>query len=71
MPAATVNNNVALDGSVVAVKDMHFARAASEAIEGIVGDVALCIGRRERRFDAWSLKRDPCVLEPFRWLDQD
>jgi hypothetical protein len=61
--AATVDDNAALDGRVVGAKDVHFARAASEAIVRIVDRFLLRVGCCERWLNAWSLKRNPCAFE--------
>jgi hypothetical protein len=69
--ATTVDDDAALDrGSVVAI-DMHFTRAASEALARIVGGFALRIGRCKRWLDTRSLKRNPRAFEFIAWANLD
>jgi len=69
--AAIVDDNAALDGRVVGVKDVHFACAASEAISRIVDRFLLRVGRRERWLDAGSLECDSGPVEFITWSDLD
>ena len=60
--AATVDDDAALDGGSVVAIDVHFARAASEALARIVDCLLLRIGRCKRWLYTGSLKRNPCKL---------
>jgi len=54
--AATVNDDLALDGCSVLAKYTYFACATSEASTRIIDRLALCIGRCKRWLNPWRLK---------------
>ena len=59
--AATVDNDLALDGGSVVPVDVHFAGATSKASASIIDCLALCIGHCQGWLNSRSLKRDPCA----------